>query len=447
MIMRSLLFILLLFSSAVYGCSSEPEEMVVDITDDNDEGQDDLEEEQEPEPEPEPEDTDIKLSEWKMVWNEEFNEDVYNGKTQVENREILNQRWDIQNEPSTHILCGRYRENVEISDGTLKLINKKETRNGQNWTSGNIWTKRHFMYGYFECRYKYAAATGTNNSFWIMSRNNEAEPVEGYNFEIDINEGHFPCEVATNIHKWSGTHTNSSKKHIFGIQPGNSIPMEIPITARKVRFSSNYYTHFHIREFRVFNYIKGYSYPDPTVESYDKSLLTNYTKSATVTSSGVYQNNEASYSPQYVKDDKMSTSWVSQDEGEKWLEFDFGSEISIGCIQFVNGYYLNAQWNGVISDYKIQYEKDGKWIDIVSTDLSKSGNFAEEYHTYGLQWTKDELIYYFDRNEIRRIKNEFCYSSAPIWLSLAVITWSGPVTDAIDGTKMVVDYVRVYERK
>jgi hypothetical protein len=34
-----------------------------------------------------------------------------------------------------------------------------------------------------------------------------------------------------------------------------------------------------------------------------------------------------------------------------------------------------------------------------------------------------------------------------VWLSLAIIKWAGEVTDAIDGTVMEVDYVRVYEKK
>ena len=49
--------------------------------------------------------------------------------------------------------------------------------------------------------------------------------------------------------------------------------------------------------------------------------------------------------------------------------------------------------------------------------------------------------------ELRREKNEFCHGPAPVWLSLAIIAWAGPITDAINGTAMEVDYVRMYERK
>ena len=57
-------------------------------------------------------------------------------------------------------MTNRWRENASVSNGTLKLLNKKEKRGGNDWTSGNIWTKEKFQYGYFECRYRYAAATG-----------------------------------------------------------------------------------------------------------------------------------------------------------------------------------------------------------------------------------------------------------------------------------------------
>jgi beta-glucanase (GH16 family) len=74
-------------------------------------------------------------------------------------------------------------------------------------------------------------------------------------------------------------------------------------------------------------------------------------------------------------------------------------------------------------------------------------NFAEAFHTYGLEWNEHEIVFYFDDQEIRREKNEFCYSEVPIWLSLAVIPWAGQVTDAIDGTRMQVDWVRYYHKK
>jgi beta-glucanase (GH16 family) len=88
---------------------------------------------------------------WQLVWSDEFDyPDSY-----------FDQKWDSQNGPSGYILCSRLRENAVVSNGTLKLVNRKENRGGQEWTSSNIWTKEQFKYGYFECRYRYAAVEGT----------------------------------------------------------------------------------------------------------------------------------------------------------------------------------------------------------------------------------------------------------------------------------------------
>lgn len=200
----------------------------------------------------------------------------------------LDKTWEFQNGPSGHILCSRWRENAVLHDGMLKLNARKEKRGGQDWTAASLWTKQKFQYGYFECRYKYAKATGTNNSFWLMTRG-IPDDAPG-RFEIDINEGHYPNEINMNIHNWSGKHWAKSKRTTVG-----------------------------------------------------------------------------------------------------------------------------------------------------------GANLADEFHTYGLAWNKNELIWFFDGKEIRREKNTICHGEAPVWLSLAIINWAGPVTDAIDGTSMEVDYVRVYQ--
>ena len=229
---------------------------------------------------------------YELVWSEEFN-----GTTAD-----LNQNWLFQNGPSGHILSSRWRENVVVAKGVCRLENRKEKRGGQEWTSGSLWTKRQFLYGYFECRYRYAAAKGTNNSFWLMPTT--AAPPGHKHFEIDINEGHFPSELATNIHNHSDvTVVNGKRTH--------------PTSSRKYQFDT------------------------------------------------------------------------------KHGEYDF----------------------------------------------------ARDFHVFGLQWTESELIFYLDGKKIRQEKNVFCRSAAAVWLSEAIIPWAGPVTDAIDGTAMEVDYVRVYQKK
>jgi beta-glucanase (GH16 family) len=235
-----------------------------------------------------PEDTNI----WSLIWKDEFD---------YENRKDLLKTWESQNASNTHILCSRWEENIEVGKGFVWLVNRKKRRGGQDWTSGSMWTRRDFQYGYFECRYKYASETGTNNSFWMMSRPGGPEPPNGQRFEIDVNEGHYPEEVNTNIHNWTEQSVDRNGKNTH------------PVSHKAFR-------------------------PDT--------------------------------------------------------------------------------------------------ID-----------FSKEYHLFGLEWSRDKLIFYLDRKEIRREKNTFCLSPVPVFLSLAIITWAGEVTDMIDGTFMEVDYVRVYQRK
>ncbi len=233
---------------------------------------------------------------WRLVWQDEFDA----GDAE------LDARWEAQNGPNPHIDCSRWRENVSVRDGTLRLLNRKESRAGQQWTSGSIWTKKRFTYGYFEARYRYADAPGTNNSFWLMT-NTPGEPEKGNRFEIDINEGRHPNWVNTNIHNHSAS----------------------AVTTR----------------------------PDGT---------------------------------------KTHPAWPK---------------------------------NHPIT-------KDGE-----------PAKLAAEFHTYSALWTPDEIIFYFDGKEIRREQNGFSHSPSPVWLSLAIAKWAGPITDAIDGTFMEIDYVRVWQQE
>lgn len=229
---------------------------------------------------------------WKLVWSDEFD---------YQDRDELLLVWEAQNTSNNHILCSRWEDNIEVVDGTVRLINRKEKRGGQEWTSGSMWTRRNFKYGYFECKYRYAGETGTNNSFWLMTRPTDPEPKQGKRFEIDINEGHYPDEVNTNIHNWSDNYIDSD---------GNS------------KHPTSYKSHI---------------YP------------------------------------------------------------------------FIN--------------------------------------FSQEFHLFGLEWTEKEIIFFLNRKEIRRVKNDFCFSPAPVMLSLAIINWAGEVTDKIDQTFMEIDYVRIYKNK
>lgn len=48
--------------------------------------------------------------------------------------------------------------------------------------------------------------------------------------------------------------------------------------------------------------------------------------------------------------------------------------------------------------------------------------------------------------KVRAELNLFCHEPAILSLSTAVLNWAGHISDSIDGTKMEIDYVRVYSR-
>ena len=382
---------------------------------------------------------------WQLAWSDEF--DYPDAQ--------LEQKWVSQNSGSKHILSSRWRENAKVEGGTLKLINRKESRGGNDWTSGNVWTKQQFQYGYFECRYRYAAAEGTNNSFWLMT--NTKVPAGKKAFEIDINEGHYPNEVNTNIHNWSDikvvngkkTHPSSSKGFSYGVQPEVNLTLEIPIKTRRLRMVSQNREHIHLGEFRIYG-VNAAGYPKPSSRSADRDVprLVNYARDrkTQVSVSGCLL--PGSNPMATVTDGDPTKRWVSQKQGSKWVEFRFPEERQIGCIQFVQGWQSHGRWHGMMDDYRVEYHNGKRWVEISSFDIKKgSANFAREFHTYGLEWSEKELVFYLDGKAIRREKNAFCHSPSPVWLSLAIIAWAGKITDSIHGTYMEVDYVRVYNKK
>lgn len=382
---------------------------------------------------PQVEEKSFNPEQWQLTWQDEFN-----GPDSE-----LEKRWDVQNSPSGHILSSRWRENVKIEDGVLYLMNRKEKRGGQDWTSGSIRTKEQFGYGYYEARYKYAASNGTNNSFWLMTYPLNQTIKKGKKFEIDINEGHYPNEVNTNIHNWSditkkpdgrNTHPSDSRTMSFGAKAEYNFPLEIPVTTKKIRFISKDLNYIHLRTFNAYG-------------AGGAASGTNYSLDTNVKIDISGKRNQK-VNPQNVLDNNPNSSWTSQLEGDKWLTLEWPIEKTIAEIEFANGWrYKERSWAGLTQNFKVQYFKNNQWHDIATLDVENEVNFAEEYHTWGLEWNEQEIVFYFDSKEIRREKNEFSHSLSPIWLSLAIIKWDGPVTDKIDGTSMKVDYVRYFKRK
>ena len=184
------------------------------------------------------------------------------------------------------LLSTRWKENCVVEDGLLRLVTKKESRGGKEWTSGFVTTKAFRQaYGYWEARYRYAAAPGLNNAFWT----NPFPKDKTAGFEIDINEGHWPNTVNMSLH-----------------QAGHP---------------------------------------------------------------------------------SLSKAWRPR--------YDLG----------------------------------------------------RDFHTYAVLWGEKELVFYWDGKEVDRKPNTKASLPGPVMFSTAVFRWAGPITDALDGKSMDVDWVRIWRRR
>lgn len=392
---------------------------------------------------------------WRLVFEDHF--DYPN--------EQLDQNWLAQNGPNGHILCSRWRENASTADGCLKLLNRKEQRGGQEWTSASIWSKQRFKYGYFECRYKYAAATGTNNSFWLTTLHGGNKLPDGVkHFEIDINEGHYPDEINVNLHNWSDFWTDASGKrrhHAWGkaicLSPAGEssghaareIILDVPLRASKVRLKSRHADRFHLRALRVFPKLAAGDYPPVTSREALPAGLVDYARTATIAASSGLNPDFSQYRVEHVIDGDLNTSWITPYAGEKFIELDLGEERDLGCVQFLTGWQRGQDgYVFYIDDFSLEAWSDGAWQELAlqrATPRQPAIDLSADFHTYALQWNEQELIFYFDGEAVHRRQNDLCFWEAPVFLSLAIARFAGPVTDAVAGTEMIVDYVKVWQ--
>ncbi len=365
---------------------------------------------------------------WKLIWSDEFDYE----DSQLENLWISD-----SGSYKSQIACTRFRENALVSDGSLKLINRREARDPRTeWTSGNVWSRETFLYGFFECRYKYAAAHTTNNAFWIMPSPATPIPEDGIKFEIDINEGHYPNELYLDLHNWSELimvdgvqkFPRDQRCYAYGGKPEVSIDLAKGVKSSKIRLSSSNKRSFTLTKFEIIDAATGVD------------LVASHNLSPTVsgTVDGVAQS---------LSLDAQEPMWRAPLNGEKWILFEFDEPQEVAAINFESGNF-SSKSNMVInsmSDYKVESWDGSKWVLLEEWDVREITNFADTYHTYGLEWSEKELIYYFDGVEIRREVNDICHNEANVYLSLAILKYLGDIPDSVDGSSMEVDYVRIYK--
>ena len=99
------------------------------------------------------------------------------------------------------------------------------------------------------------------------------------------------------------------------------------------------------------------------------------------------------------------------------------------------------------------YPEGEKVGDHHSTGRSWDGpvDLDEDFHLYGVEWNERELIWYFDGQPVRRLKNPVCHAPMDVRLSTIIMTHhlkkDGVAIDTMDRVSMAVDWVRVYRKK
>jgi len=131
------------------------------------------------------------LSNWKLVWNEEFDVPGLPDQKNWSYDTSRNKQGWYNNEKQYY--SANRLENAEVKDGKLVITARKEALSsaedwgGQQYTSARLLTdkKAQWTYGFFEVRAKIPCGLGTWPAIWMLGSGDKPWPTLG---EIDIME-------------------------------------------------------------------------------------------------------------------------------------------------------------------------------------------------------------------------------------------------------------------
>ncbi len=140
-----------------------------------------------------------------LVFNDEFNGNSLD--TSIWNYDIGKGDWGWGNNEQQYYTSRK--ENLEVSNGSMKIIARKENYGNSSYTSSRINTKGkyQFHYGYIESRIALPSSSGIWPAFWMLGANIDqvSWPKCG---EIDIMEAvNFNNTVHSTLH-WLNTNDN-----------------------------------------------------------------------------------------------------------------------------------------------------------------------------------------------------------------------------------------------
>ncbi|MBR8534569.1 glycoside hydrolase family 16 protein [Carboxylicivirga sediminis] len=114
----------------------------------------------------------------------------------------------------------------------------------------------------------------------------------------------------------------------------------------------------------------------------------------------------------------------------------YGTEIDIfeyHIAEGLNNVYHNLHWNG----YKQKHQHAGTKV--------KVDGINRGFHTFGVEWTKDEYIFYVDGIETWRTQEAVSNIEEYMILSAELTGWGGDYRTADFPDQVLFDYVRVYK--
>ena len=93
---------------------------------------------------------------YKLVWSDEF-----------DGAAVDTNKWFFR-EDSSHG-SQQLARNVTVRDGSLRIALKAERAGNQHYTGGGVISRKDFLYGYYEARFKLPATRGWHSSFWTSA--------------------------------------------------------------------------------------------------------------------------------------------------------------------------------------------------------------------------------------------------------------------------------------
>lgn len=155
----------------------------------------------------------INFNNYTLILTEEFNGNLLNNKV-----------WDYYDENKIRGFGKMVKENISVSNGTLKICAKKNISKGSiNFSGGMISTQRSLnqRYGYFEVRAKLNKQIGPHSAFWLLQhsvgKENTTPNPSVFGTEIDVFEYH--CAAGPNnlyhaLH-WNGYNFSNGSHRVL----------------------------------------------------------------------------------------------------------------------------------------------------------------------------------------------------------------------------------------